>query len=73
MSIEKIDSELCDGCGSCVDTCPVDCIRMDDDAKKAVVRYPEECMLCGWCVVICPKDAVSLSPAKSAPLTVSWG
>jgi NAD-dependent dihydropyrimidine dehydrogenase PreA subunit len=51
----------------------MDCIRMDENAEKAVIRYPEECMLCGWCVVVCPQDAVYVSPHKSSPLIVSWG
>lgn len=73
MAIERIDHELCTGCGSCVETCPVDCIRMDEAGEKAVIRYPEDCMLCGWCVVICPEGAVYVSPHKTAPLTLSWG
>ena len=73
MAIEKIDQELCNGCGECVDSCPVDCLRMDEAGSKATIRYPEECMLCGFCVVVCPEDAVQLSPHACAPLTVSWG
>jgi NADPH-dependent glutamate synthase beta subunit-like oxidoreductase len=29
MSIERIDSALCNGCRLCIDTCPMDCIRLD--------------------------------------------
>jgi NADPH-dependent glutamate synthase beta subunit-like oxidoreductase len=29
MSISRIDSELCNGCGLCVDVCPQDVIRLD--------------------------------------------
>lgn len=29
MSIERINSDLCNGCGICVDTCTMDCIRLD--------------------------------------------
>ena len=73
MAIEKIDRELCTGCRECADTCPTDCIRMDDDGETAVVVYPEDCMLCGWCVAVCPTDAVTLTPDKSSPIIVSWG
>lgn len=73
MAIERIDQELCNGCKACVETCPTDCLRIDPDQKKAVVRYPEDCMLCGWCVAVCPKDAVTLTPSKSSPIIVSWG
>jgi len=51
----------------------MDVIRMDEEGKKAIIRYPEDCMLCGWCVVDCPEEAVYISPEKRSPLIVSWG
>ena len=73
MSIEKIDHDLCTGCGICVDSCSVDVIRMDEETQKAVIQYPEDCMLCGWCIMDCPEEAITLTPDKKAPLIVSWG
>ena len=73
MSIERIDLELCNGCGICVNSCPMDVIRMDEEGKKAVIKYPEDCMLCGWCEEDCPENAISISPEKTSPLIVSWG
>jgi NAD-dependent dihydropyrimidine dehydrogenase PreA subunit len=73
MAIEKIDPELCTGCGICVDSCPMDVIRMDKETQKATIQYPEDCMLCGWCIVECQKSAVHVSPQKNSPLMVSWG
>ncbi len=72
MTIERIDHDLCTGCGRCVNACTVDVIRMDLDAKKAVIQYPEDCMVCGYCELDCPEGAISLSPEKYAPLMVSW-
>jgi len=73
MSIERIDSELCTGCGICVNSCPMDVIRMDRESKKAVIKYPEDCMLCEWCALDCPENAIYVSPVKSSPVMVSWG
>jgi len=73
MSIERIDPELCNGCGICVDSCSMDVIRMDEAINKAVIRYPEDCMLCDWCELDCPENAIYVSPVKSAPLILSWG
>jgi len=73
MSIEKIDPELCTGCGICVESCSVDVIRMDESSEKAIIRYPQDCMLCEFCVLDCPEDAITVTPDKEAPLIVSWG
>ena len=72
MSIERIDYELCNGCGICVDSCSVDVIRMDNENKKAIIRYPEECMCCAYCELDCPQQAIYVSPLKVGSVMVSW-
>ena len=52
-----IDKEKCSGCGTCVDTCPVEALKLVDD--KAVVD-PDTCIDCGSCVDECPEGAISL-------------
>jgi NAD-dependent dihydropyrimidine dehydrogenase PreA subunit len=73
MSIERINHELCIGCGVCVDTCPMDVIRLDKKIKKAVIKYPQDCMLCLYCERECPVRAIYISPEKTAPIMLSWG
>ena len=52
-----IDKDKCTGCGSCVDSCPLDAIEMQDDV--AVVDE-DTCSECGACVDSCPVDAISM-------------
>lgn len=72
MSIERIDSDLCTGCGTCVNVCSCDVIRMGED-NKAVIKYPEECIVCLYCETDCPAEAIYVSPVKTMPQIVAWG
>ena len=53
----KVDSEKCTGCESCVDACPSEAIKMQQD--KAVIDL-EACVDCGACVDECPAEAISM-------------
>ncbi len=75
MAIESIDTELCNGCGTCVEICPGDVFRMDDKNEKAVIKYPKDCLFCRFCETDCPQHAIYVSDSRntaSAPLTL-WG
>lgn len=72
MPIERIDGNLCNGCGICVNSCCMDVIRMNDN-KKAIISYPEDCMLCGICEVDCPQKAIYVSPTKYIPVPTAFG
>jgi ferredoxin len=52
-----VDKEKCDGCQTCVEICPTEAIKVEDEI--AVVNE-EECTDCGTCVEECPNEAISL-------------
>lgn len=56
--VALIDKEKCDGCETCVESCPAEAIKIVDE--KAVVD-PEECVDCEACVDECPNSAISMS------------
>ncbi|HID78265.1 MAG TPA: 4Fe-4S dicluster domain-containing protein [Planctomycetaceae bacterium] len=51
-----VDTEKCEGCGDCVEACPLDAISIVDE--KAVVDE-ETCGDCGACVDVCPTEAIT--------------
>lgn len=51
-----IDKEKCNACGTCVEACPVEALKLED---KATVDE-ETCIDCGTCVDECPEKAISL-------------
>ena len=51
----KVDTEKCNGCGECVDSCPGEVYELQDG--KAVVVREDECHGCHTCEAMCDEDA----------------
>lgn len=56
--LSKIDQDICIGCGTCIERCPVDAIELNEDEKAE--RNSEWCIGCGICAHFCPESAISL-------------
>jgi len=48
----------CIGCGTCVEKCPRDALRLTPDG---IVTDTELCGLCGICATVCPTKAIEMS------------
>jgi len=56
--LSKVDPDLCSGCGTCVEKCPVDAIELNDsDIAEVNADY---CIGCGVCAHFCPENAITL-------------
>ncbi len=56
--LSQINPDLCSGCGTCIEKCPVDAIELND-SDIAVVNA-EYCFGCGVCAHFCPENAITL-------------
>jgi ferredoxin len=59
----SIDTELCNGCETCLDRCQFDALSVSDDV---CVVNTGRCIGCGVCGVGCPEGALSLVPRVPA-------
>ena len=53
----KVDSDKCNGCGPCVDACPLEAIKLENEI--AVVDA-DTCTDCGACTDACPNEAITV-------------
>lgn len=51
-----VDKEKCTGCETCVGTCPVEAITMEESKAKV----SDACIDCGQCVDACPVEAIEM-------------
>jgi NAD-dependent dihydropyrimidine dehydrogenase PreA subunit len=59
MSAVTILTELCNGCGNCLQSCPTDVFDRRSDGI-AYVRYPQDCHVCFLCQDDCPVGAIKV-------------
>ncbi|MEW6554482.1 MAG: 4Fe-4S binding protein [Actinomycetota bacterium] len=55
--LAAVDSDLCNGCGTCLDVCQMKAIKVEDDLAVVDVN---RCIGCGQCVSNCPSLAVAV-------------
>ncbi len=72
MGIRHIDVRLCNGCGLCVDYCPLDVLRMDEASQKAYIKYLRDCQGCFLCQSECPQDAIRCLAVYEKRIPGAW-
>ncbi|MEW5909435.1 MAG: ferredoxin [Thermodesulfobacteriota bacterium] len=53
-----VDQEKCEGCGECVEVCPVEVYELVDDKSSPV--NADECLGCESCVEVCEPGAITV-------------
>jgi len=73
--LPHVDGETCNGCGKCVDTCPVEAMTLvsaNDPArprKRKAELAADICLGCGVCTRVCPTKGLWLEPRKERIVT----
>lgn len=55
----KLNTDLCTGCGLCVDVCPHAVFKINN--RKAQIIDIDDCMECGACALNCQFGAISVN------------
>jgi ferredoxin len=56
-----IHERACRGCEICVDICPTNVFRFDEEQRVCKVEHVEDCIACLSCSYICPSHAITHS------------
>ncbi len=60
MPTVTVDKNKCDGEGTCVDVCPMNCYDMV--GGKSQPTREQDCIACMACVNSCPTQAITVEP-----------
>ena len=63
-----VDTDTCEGCGTCEEWCQVGAVSVYENKQQAVVDL-NRCLGCGVCVANCPTESISLfkKPTEARP------
>lgn len=73
--IPEVNEETCNGCGKCVNICPVEAMTLASandphkPKKKKALLNEDTCLGCGLCVKVCSKESLMLKSRKQRVIT----
>ncbi|MHB8075376.1 mercury methylation ferredoxin HgcB [Desulfosporosinus fructosivorans] len=67
----KLKSELCTGCGKCLEVCPHNVFLIKD--RKSVIIDKDRCMECGACAKNCPFKAIEVKQGVGCAFAIIMG
>lgn len=56
----RIDVDVCNLCGHCIDSCPAPCLGFDEAESVIEVFDLDLCLICRNCEIHCPKDCLTV-------------
>lgn len=73
-TIQSIPSDVCTGCGACLNKCPLDAIKMQSDTEGFLQPFinKELCNNCGVCYDVCPAYKPKAIGSYSPSCYAAW-
>ncbi len=72
MAIDTITQDKCVGCKKCIDVCPMDVFRWDEEQNQPQVVHFLDCITCFNCELNCPSEAIYVDPKRAKPVILPW-
>jgi formate hydrogenlyase subunit 6/NADH:ubiquinone oxidoreductase subunit I len=64
----SLSEEKCNGCGRCVEACPVQLLMVDEKKAQSNQRYDVfRCLTCQNCMAVCPQGALNIEGDYRVP------
>ena len=66
MAKVTFNTDMCKGCGLCVDACPKKCLAIAGDKlnqkgySPAYMQDEEKCIACAFCATMCPDCIITV-------------
>lgn len=60
----KVDTDICEGCGDCITTCPTELLALVEDGATKYAIYkgdPDDCIGCFSCESTCPNGSITIT------------
>jgi ferredoxin len=73
--LPRVVDELCNGCGKCINVCPVEAMTLvsandpHKRRKRKAALDADVCLGCGVCTRVCPTDGLALEPRAERVIT----
>lgn len=72
MGIQRINGLVCTGCRMCVNVCPEDVLRFDEETRTPIIAYLRDCQSCFLCELACPVQAITVTPFRERRPVRPW-
>lgn len=72
MAIHNIKKNKCIGCKKCIDACPMDVLKWNEEYNQLEIAYLADCITCFNCELSCPTKSIFVEPKRARAIVFPW-